>query len=112
MKNWHKITEKLAPINKLVMILNDEKDEIYTACLRACGDPHIFDTFSPKLDIKIGDIYWFYSITSHDDPSRGVAAVSTIKDFPYWIETKKLIQISTINEITTTKTKRLEILDL
>ena len=102
---WHKISEKLANINTIVFILNKEYTFIHKAILKIY-DEKISDLVSHNF--VEGDIYWNYMVTKTRSSHW-----CTIKDFPYWLTQKELIQLTTNKTlIDKNETDRFEILDL
>jgi hypothetical protein len=117
MKNWYKITEKLAPINKPVMVLDPKHNRIKEGFLRVCENTDFLKKYTNNIGLKTGDIYWLVTELRNDtdhnsEKNAGTECIGDLEEFPYWMETKKLIEISTIAEIGIAETNRLEILDL
>ncbi len=102
---WHKLSKKLAKINTIVFILNNEHTIIHKAVLK------IYDKEISNLashNFTDGDIYW-----DHTNSKTKASHWATIKDFPYWLTTQELLKLTTNKTlINTNKTDRFEILDL
>ena len=99
---WHKITEKLAPLNEGMFISNKNKDTIRYAMLRvyAAGVSKI----TVKDDIlKEGDIYWIGSMKPDID------CWYCAKKYPYWLTHNELVKLIAEKK---EETDRFEILDI
>ena len=99
---WHKITEKLAPINKGVFILDKNLKRIKYATLKIY-DKNIAEISDNEGKLKKDDIYWVSSMKPL------IYNWYPIKSFPYWLEEKELIKLIADK---TEKINRFEILDL
>jgi len=99
---WHKITEKLAPINKAVFIFSKNEDAIRYAMLR------IYEPETSKIVVhndclKSGDVYWGGSMLPEMD------LWFHPKKYPYWLTRGELVKLIAGKK---EEINRFEILDL
>ncbi len=95
----HKITEKLAPINKKVFILNSDETIIRTGTLNIYTEK---SSLQDSGELKEGDIYW----TCHSESMR--RCWYPIEIYPYWLTNEELIKLIIDRE----EANRFEILDI
>lgn len=88
--NWHKITEKLAPINEYVFILSVKQNHIRIAKL------NIYDKNNNEINsvdiFTNGDIYWLLLNEENINENRHNWGRITL--FPYWLTKEELILLT------------------
>ncbi len=94
---WHKLSEKLAPINEKVFILSINHRRIKEAKLRVCENTDFLKGYAHNENNPIisGDLYWLITCFRDDEDDPISSALTLPMHYPYWIEMEKLIKETT-----------------
>jgi len=112
MKNkWNNITEKLAPINEFVFVMNPKTKDIRIGKLVIYdGKLHELN-FDNNDRLYVGDIHWVTLNESLNDKSLRFQW-NTIKFYPLWISKKEMCNMVLEEKTCNNESDRFEILDL